>query len=109
MWGPVPVSWAIAGKALGTGFTVGLDIDPVAVYGARRNLALNGLECTSGGYNKPLAVLVGGAECVTGTFHHRHGEPGGAGALETVYGLDRQSGEDSHPFRNCRSLGIQGY
>ena len=32
---------AIAGKMLGTGFTVGLDVDPAAVFIARRNVALN--------------------------------------------------------------------
>jgi ribosomal protein L11 methyltransferase len=59
---------AIAGKTLGTGFTVGLDIDPAAVYSARRNLALNGLESPCVAYDRPVAVLVGGAECVTGRF-----------------------------------------
>ncbi|MFH1112313.1 MAG: 50S ribosomal protein L11 methyltransferase [Pseudomonadota bacterium] len=34
---------AIAGKLLGTGFTVGLDLDAASVFTARRNLELNGL------------------------------------------------------------------
>jgi ribosomal protein L11 methylase PrmA len=34
---------AIAGKSLGTGFTVGLDIDSASVFTARRNVDLNGL------------------------------------------------------------------
>jgi len=37
---------AIAGKLLGTGFTLGLDIDPAAIWTARRNLQLNG-QCVS--------------------------------------------------------------
>lgn len=59
---------AIAGKTLGTGFTVGLDIDSAAVYTARRNLVLNGLY-PSGESGETVALLVGGAECVTGRFH----------------------------------------
>ncbi len=35
---------AIAGKLLGAGFAVGLDIDAAAVFAAKRNLVLNGLE-----------------------------------------------------------------
>jgi len=34
---------AIAGKILGTGFTLGLDIDSASVFTARRNVDLNGL------------------------------------------------------------------
>jgi ribosomal protein L11 methyltransferase len=60
---------AIAGKALGVGFTVGLDVDPAAVYIARRNVALN-----MGGSPAPadagLAVqmIVGRIESVKGVF-----------------------------------------
>ena len=32
---------AIAGRLLGTGFTLGLDVDPAAIFAARRNLQLN--------------------------------------------------------------------
>ena len=59
---------AIAGKALGTGLTVGLDIDSVAVYTARRNVGLNGLESRESESAHGVDLLVGGADCVSGCF-----------------------------------------
>ena len=64
-----PEFLAIAGKALGAGFTVGLDIDPAAVFIARRNVALN-----SGGIpaaaepNPSFQMVVGGLESIKGVF-----------------------------------------
>ncbi len=53
----------IAAKRLGSGFTVGLDIDPAAIYSARRNLELNGLKSESS-----VELVIGGADSVKGTF-----------------------------------------
>ncbi len=60
---------AIAGKALGAGFTVGLDVDPAAVFIARRNLGLN-MRCNPNpaDSNPYIHVVVGGAECIKGVF-----------------------------------------
>jgi ribosomal protein L11 methyltransferase len=55
---------AIAGKRLGSGFTVGVDVDPAAIYAARRNLELNGLTSKDS-----VELLIGGAECIRGAFH----------------------------------------
>ncbi len=55
---------AIAGKRLGSGFTVGVDVDSAAIYTARRNLKLNGLTSENS-----VELLIGGAESIGGTFH----------------------------------------
>ncbi len=55
---------AIAGKLLGSGFTVGLDVDSAAIFTARRNLQLNGLRSEN-----CVELLIGGAESIKGTFH----------------------------------------
>ncbi|MBI5569860.1 MAG: 50S ribosomal protein L11 methyltransferase [Desulfomonile tiedjei] len=58
---------AIAGRALGTGFTVGLDIDGAAIFTARHNLHLNGL--TRGAAEEAsVHLFIGGVEAVGGTF-----------------------------------------
>ena len=58
---------AIAGKALGTGFTVGLDIDGAAIFTARQNLRLNGL--APGAAETPsIHLFIGGVEAVGGKF-----------------------------------------
>lgn len=54
---------AIAGKRLGSGFTVGADIDSAAIYTARRNLKLNGLTSENS-----VELLIGGAESIRGSF-----------------------------------------
>jgi ribosomal protein L11 methyltransferase len=54
----------IAGKRLGTGFSVGLDIDAASIYTARRNLRLNRM--TSDG---SVEFFVGGVESIRGVFH----------------------------------------
>jgi ribosomal protein L11 methyltransferase len=60
---------AIAGKALGAGFTVGLDIDPAAVFIARRNLALNsGCALSTAEASTSVQMVVGGVECISGVF-----------------------------------------
>ncbi|MCA1959848.1 MAG: 50S ribosomal protein L11 methyltransferase [Desulfomonile sp.] len=59
---------AIAAKALGSGLTVGLDIDGAAICVARRNAQLNGnlfLPCESGG---SIHFFVGDASAVRGEF-----------------------------------------
>ncbi len=60
---------AIAGKRLGTGFTVGLDVDPAAVFIARRNLALNS-RCnpTSAAESPSIHMVVSGPESIKGVF-----------------------------------------
>jgi ribosomal protein L11 methyltransferase len=55
---------AIAGKRLGSGFTVGVDVDSAAIYTARRNLSLNGLTSEDS-----IELLIGGAESIRGSFH----------------------------------------
>jgi ribosomal protein L11 methyltransferase len=57
---------AIAGKILGTGFTVGIDIDPAAVFTARRNVRLN--LTSEEGPPEPVSLLIGTADCVSGSF-----------------------------------------
>jgi ribosomal protein L11 methyltransferase len=57
---------AIAAKLMGSGFTVGLDIDGAAVFTARRNLGLNRLSANDTGDR--VALLLGGIECVRGRF-----------------------------------------
>ena len=60
---------AIAGKALGTGFTVGLDVDPAAVFIARRNLALNvGCNPVPADSRPSIQMVVGGSESIKGVF-----------------------------------------
>lgn len=59
---------AVAGKALGTGFTVGLDIDPAAVFVARRNIVLNSGSTSSPDRKSVVELLVGGAESIKGVF-----------------------------------------
>jgi ribosomal protein L11 methyltransferase len=60
---------AIAAKALGTGFTAGLDVDPAAVFIARRNVELNrDPNLVLGQGNSSVELMVGGAECVKGVF-----------------------------------------
>ncbi len=60
---------AIAGKTLGAGFTVGLDVDPAAVFIARRNLALN-MGCNPGPAEESpsIQMVVGGSESIRGVF-----------------------------------------
>jgi len=60
---------AVAAKALGAGFTLGLDIDPAAVFVARRNAELNS-HCypIQAEPSAPIHMVVGGAECVKGRF-----------------------------------------
>ncbi len=55
---------AIAGKRLGSGFTVGADTDSAAIYTARRNLKLNGLTSENS-----VELLIGGAKSIRGTFY----------------------------------------
>ena len=55
---------AIAGKRLGSGFTVGVDVDSAAIYTARRNLSLNGLTSEDS-----VELIIGGAESITGAFN----------------------------------------
>ena len=59
---------AIAGKALGSGFTVAFDPDPTAVFSARRNCQLNGLWGAAVELNNGIRLLVGGIESIKGTF-----------------------------------------
>lgn len=60
---------AIAGKALGAGFTVGLDIDPAAVFIARRNIALNSGGIPAAAEPSPsIQLVVGGPESIKGVF-----------------------------------------
>jgi ribosomal protein L11 methyltransferase len=59
---------AIAAKLLGSGFTVGFDIDSASIYSARRNVQLNGFEVSSSNINESLELYVGGVEAVLGTF-----------------------------------------
>ncbi|MBI5248995.1 MAG: 50S ribosomal protein L11 methyltransferase [Desulfomonile tiedjei] len=57
---------SIAGMAMGTGFTVGLDIDPSAVFTARRNLQINALTLS---VDPGLAAFfIGGVQSVGRTF-----------------------------------------
>lgn len=60
---------AIAGKVLGTGFTVGLDVDPAAVFIARRNLALNsGCDPAPAEERSSIQMVMGGSESIKGVF-----------------------------------------
>ena len=59
---------AIAGRLLGTGFTVGLDIDPAAIFTARRNLRLNGLCRSTDQTECGVELIVGSLDAVRGTF-----------------------------------------
>jgi ribosomal protein L11 methyltransferase len=59
---------AIAGKALGSGFTVAFDPDPTAVFSARHNCQLNGLWGAAVELNNGIRLLVGGIESIKGTF-----------------------------------------
>jgi ribosomal protein L11 methyltransferase len=60
---------AIAGKALGARFTVGIDIDPAAVFVARRNVGLNaGLPPIPGEADSSVHLLVSGMESIKGVF-----------------------------------------
>jgi len=58
---------ALAGKALGSCFTVALDPDPAAAFTARRNFRLNGWGTDGAGDNGPC-LFVGGIEAVGGCF-----------------------------------------
>ena len=60
---------AIAGKLLGTGFTVGFDIDSPAIYTARRNLELNGLSCPNPSDEPNIELFVGELDSVKPSFH----------------------------------------
>lgn len=53
---------AMAAKLLGTGSTIGLDIDGASVFAARRNFKLNNLDETDEG----PALFLGGVEAVRG-------------------------------------------
>lgn len=57
---------AIASKTLGTGLTVGVDIDGAAVFTARRNVLLNGFSVNQP--NADFILLIGGVECVKEQF-----------------------------------------
>lgn len=59
---------AIAGKALGSGFTAAFDPDPAAVFTARRNFCLNGLWNPDCGADDAPYLFVGGIEAVGGRF-----------------------------------------
>jgi ribosomal protein L11 methyltransferase len=58
---------AIAAKALGSGFTLGLDIDGAAVFTARRNVGLNRLS-ENNDLEDSVALILGGAECIKEQF-----------------------------------------
>ncbi len=58
----------IAGKLLGVGFAVGLDIDPASVFSARRNAELNGPERSLNCREKAVELIVGGVESVNAKF-----------------------------------------
>ncbi len=60
---------AIAGKTLGTGFTVGLDIDSASVFTARRNVELNGLDLPDADLDSGVQLVVGDAGCMKSSFH----------------------------------------
>ncbi len=60
---------AIAGRILGAGFTVGLDIDSASVFTARRNVELNGFGLRGRGTGRAVDLVVGGADCIRGLFH----------------------------------------
>lgn len=59
---------AIAAKLMGSGFTIGFDIDSASVYSARRNIQLNGFEVSAQNRNVSVELYVGGIEPVLGTF-----------------------------------------
>ena len=59
---------AIAGKALGAGFTVAFDPDGAAVFSARRNFGLNGLWKRGSKEDDGPCVFIGGIEAVGGRF-----------------------------------------
>jgi ribosomal protein L11 methyltransferase len=59
---------AVAGQLLGMGFAVAHDIDPAAVFTARRNLQLNGLSLSKTGADKGIHLFVGGVEAVAARF-----------------------------------------
>jgi ribosomal protein L11 methyltransferase len=58
---------AIAGMALGTGLTIGLDIDSSAVFAARRNLQLNA-PVLSGNDLGSASFFVGGVQSIAAEF-----------------------------------------
>lgn len=58
---------AIAAVLLGADFAVGLDIDPAAIFTARRNLSLNGLG-DSEFRASPVQMAIGSADAVRGPF-----------------------------------------
>ncbi|MGB6066026.1 MAG: 50S ribosomal protein L11 methyltransferase [Desulfomonilaceae bacterium] len=61
---------AIAGVALGASFAVGLDVDPAAVFVARRNVALNSASnLMPEGTNSSIHMFVGESEAVKGCFN----------------------------------------
>ncbi len=59
---------AIAAAVLGVGFSVGLDIDEVAVFMARRNVVLNGLDGSETAM-RPVELFLGRLDAVQGPFH----------------------------------------
>jgi len=59
---------AVAGKLLGAGLTVGLDIDPAAIFTARRNVGLNENVGRDDGPGRGVALLVGGVDAVKGSY-----------------------------------------
>jgi ribosomal protein L11 methyltransferase len=59
---------AVAGRLLGTGFTVGLDIDPAAIFTARRNLRLNAMAGREDGEGRGVELFVGGVDAVKGSY-----------------------------------------
>jgi ribosomal protein L11 methyltransferase len=59
---------AIAGKALGSGFTVAFDPDPAAVCAAGRNFQLNGLWSRQSTSGQSPCLFVGGIEAVGPRF-----------------------------------------
>ena len=58
---------AIAAVLLGADFAIGLDIDPAAIFTARRNVSLNGLE-DSEFRASPVQMAIGSADAVRGPF-----------------------------------------
>lgn len=58
----------IAAKKLGSGFTVGFDIDSAAICTARRNLELNGLSCTDPHGHAGMELFVGELGCIHRCF-----------------------------------------
>jgi ribosomal protein L11 methyltransferase len=58
----------IAALALGAGFTVACDIDPAAVFTARRNMDINRLTGGDSQGRRPAAIFIGTADSVRFSF-----------------------------------------